>query len=248
MRATVRTLRDLESVSRAAADELAELAAGHVGTFRIALSGGSTPKRLFQILAERGPRGLPWERIELYWGDERCVAPDHADSNYAMTKANLLDPLGLDPARVHRIRGEDPDPAAAASAYAAELAPLAPEGGGFPEFDYVMLGLGSDGHTASLFPGSPALDAVGESFVANAVDSPLTRGKTTRLTITASTINWGRHVRFLVAGADKADAAHEVLEGAANHRRYPAQLVRPIHGTLAWLIDEAAAARLGGRA
>lgn len=246
----VRRFADLEAVSTAAADEFVSYAAEVVaqrGVFRIALSGGSTPKRLFQILAARGKDAMPWDRTELYWGDERTVPPDHPDSNYRMTREALIDPLKLDPARIHRVEAEHPDPDAAAAAYVEQLRPLAPAGG-FPEFDYVMLGMGSDGHTASLFPGSPALDDNVHWFVANPVDSPLAKGKTTRLTLTAAAINCGRRVRFLVCGADKAPALHEVLEGSRDPKRYPSQLVAPIHGSLAFLVDEAAAARLGGGA
>jgi 6-phosphogluconolactonase len=247
MPADVRRFADLDAVSAAAADELAALARRAVddkGSFTIALSGGSTPRRLFELLARRGREALPWDQIELYWGDERTVPPDHADSNFRMAREALIDPLKLDPSRVHRMRGEDPDHAAAAATYAAELQPL---GEPFPVFDYVMLGLGSDGHTASLFPDTPALDETQRVCVANPVDS-LTRGKTVRLTLTARAINWARVIRFLVVGADKAQAVREVIEGGRDPRRLPAQLIRPIDGSLAWLVDEAAAARLGGAA
>lgn len=247
LRPEIRELADLEAVSAAATQELIDIATHTVaakGSFAIALSGGSTPKRLFQLLAAKGKAALPWDHIELYWGDERTVPPDHPDSNYRMTREALIDPLELDPRRIHRIRGEAKDPEDAARAYADELAPL---GEPFPVFDYVMLGMGSDGHTASLFPDSPALDEVQRPFVANPIDSPLAKGKTVRLTLTARAINWARNVRFLACGADKADALAQVVEGGRDPRRYPAQLIRPIDGTLAWFVDRAAAAKLGGR-
>jgi 6-phosphogluconolactonase len=247
--AEIRRHAGLEALSAAAAEELADLARAAVGpsstrsgTFSIALSGGSTPKRMFQLLAAMGRDALPWDRIELWWGDERAVPPDHPDSNYRMTRENLIDPLGLDEARVHRIHGED-DPAAAAASYQRELFAAL---GDPPVFDLVLLGMGSDGHTASLFPNSPALDDKRAAVVANPVDSPLTKGKATRITLTAAALSAGRTIRFLAAGADKADALAAVLEGPRDPHRYPSQLIAPVAGELAWLVDEAAAAKLGG--
>jgi 6-phosphogluconolactonase len=244
----VRKYADLESVTRAFADELVRVVPMIVqlqGRCSIALSGGSTPRRLFQMLAELPKDALPWDSIDLYWGDERTVGPDDPDSNYGMAKRELIDKLKLDEKRIHRIRGEESDPKVAVKAYLEELAQLAPTGG-IPIFDYVILGMGSDGHTASLFPDSPALDEVTEWFVANAVDSPLCKGKTIRLTLTAGTINWARRIRFLISGADKAEALREVLDGPIDPKRYPSQLIRPKDGTLVWLVDEAAAGKLEG--
>ena len=239
----VRRFADLDALSRAAADELIELARAAVearGAFHVALSGGSTPKRLFQLLATRGGE-LPWDRVELWWGDERCVPPEHADSNYGMARDHLIRPLGLPEARVHRMHGEL-DPGAAARAYEEELRLVLPEP---PVLDYALLGMGPDGHTASLFPDSPALDETRRHVLANAVESPLVPGgAATRITLTAPAINRARHVRFLVAGADKAAALAAVLEGPRDPRRYPAQLIEAADVT--WLVDEAAAAQLGG--
>lgn len=242
----VRIVADLDAVSQAVIDELSTivpLVLAEQPTFSIALSGGSTPKRLFAMLAAMGPGALPWDRIEVYFGDERCVGPEHADSNYRMAKETLIDPLGLDAKRVHRIRGEEPDHAAAAKAYEDELRPLCGDTT-WPVFDYVLLGMGSDGHTASLFPGSPALHEITRWCVANPVDSPLTKGKTTRITLTAAAINHARRVRFLVCGADKAPALDHVLRGGARHEEYPSQLIHPHTGRLVWLVDRAAAGGL----
>jgi 6-phosphogluconolactonase len=242
----IRRFETIDALSHTAANELAMIVRVAVearGVATIALSGGSTPKRLFQILAERGRTSMPWDAIELWWGDERTVPPDHADSNYRMTRENLIEPLELDPLRIHRIRGEDA-PAASAAAYEAELVAAY---GAPPVFDYVMLGMGPDGHTASLFPHSPALGEQSKWVVANPVDSPLTKGKATRITCTAATLNAGRHIRFLVAGADKAETLANVLNGPRDPQRYPSQLIAPTHGgELVWLVDHAAAARLGG--
>jgi 6-phosphogluconolactonase len=243
---TVRKYGDLDALSNAAADELAAIAKDAVaqrGVCTIALSGGSTPKRLFQLLAGRGRDALPWDQIELWWGDERTVPPDHADSNYRMAREALVDPLRLDAQRVHRMPAEEPDHELAALTYERALVAAL---GTPPVIDYMMLGMGPDGHTASLFPGSPGLDEHERWVIANPVDSPLAKGKTTRITMTVPAICAARHIRFLVAGGDKANALHAVLEGPRDSHRYPSQLISPLTGDLAWLVDQAAAARLGG--
>jgi 6-phosphogluconolactonase len=221
---------DLEALSRHAAGEFAALAQRATRTLHVALSGGSTPKRLFAELVAMGRDALPWDRVELWWGDERCVPPDHPDSNYGMTKRALIDPLGL--SRVHRIEGER-DPDAAAASYEHELAAL----GTPPVFDLVWLGMGPDGHTASLFPGSPALAEQQRFCVANRIDSPLTHGKATRITLTYPALNAARLVRFLVAGADKADTLARVHAGADLPCTH-------VTGNVSWLVDAAAAAKL----
>lgn len=209
---------DLDAIAHAAADEFASLVAAKHGTFHVALSGGSTPKRLFDILATR--KDIAWDRVELWWGDERCVPPDHPDSNFGMTKKHLIDPLGL--TRVHRMADADD--------YERELRAVL---GAPPVFDLVWLGMGKDGHTASLFPGSPALNEQTRYVVLNHVDSPLTNGKTTRLTLTFPALAAARHTRFLVAGADKADAL--------------ARTDNPAHqvtgADVQWFVDAAAARR-----
>ena len=243
VRPTLRTFADPDLLARAAADELVAIARGAIaarGAFHVALSGGSTPKRMFEVLAARGPDALPWSKIELWWGDERTVPPDHPDSNFGMTRAALIAPLGLDPARVHRIAGEAPPEAAARDYERALTAAL----GAPPVFDLVLLGLGPDGHTASLFPGSPALAETARWVVANPVDSPVAHGKTVRITLTVPAIDAARHVRFLVAGADKAAIVAAVIDGPPD--RFPSQRIAPRHGDLAWLLDAAAAAQLGG--
>lgn len=240
----IRTFESIADLSEAAADELIAICAEAVherGAAHVALSGGSTPKKLFQILAKRGRDAAPWDQIHLWWGDERTVGPEHADSNFRMTKENLLVPLKLE--KFERIEGEI-DPIESAKQYGDKLKKLSPNDGQWPVLDYVMLGMGSDGHTASLFPSSPALDNVTDVVVANEVDSPLTKGKTTRITMTASALNWGRKIRFLVAGADKADSLWQVLRGPRDPKSYPSQLIKPWNGHLAWYVDKAAAARL----
>jgi len=247
-RPVIRRFEDLDALSHAAADELAELVRAAVvdrGTCSVALSGGSTPRRLFQLLAQAGGDALPWEHVDLWWGDERAVPPDHAESNYRMTREALIDPLGLAASHVHRIAGELADHDAAARTYSRELVTAL---GSPPTFDIVLLGLGPDGHTASLFPGSPALGETSRWVVANPVTSPLVHGSAIRITLTAPALNAARHIRFLVAGADKAAALAQVVEGARDPARYPAQLIAPDTGDLAWLIDAEAAAQLRGAA
>jgi 6-phosphogluconolactonase len=229
---TVRRFTDAASLARAAAEDFDVIARDAIavrGVCHVALSGGSTPKTLFQLLAAAG-LGDEWQRIELWWGDERCVPPDHPDSNYGMTKKYLVDPLHLDELRVHRITAEGP-PEAAAIAYEAELTAAL---GTPPVLDLVFLGMGPDGHTASLFPGSPGLAETKRFVIANRVDSPLTKGKATRVTLTFPAINAARHVRFLVAGADKAAA----LARAWNTGDVPAAKVAG--ADVAWFVDSAA--------
>jgi 6-phosphogluconolactonase len=214
----VKVFADLDAIAHAAADDFAALVAAKQGTFHVALSGGSTPKRLFDLLAMR--KGIAWDRVELWWGDERTVPPDHPDSNYGMTRKHLIEPLGL--TRVHRMADAD--------AYERELVAAL---GTPPVFDLIWLGMGKDGHTASLFPGSPGLDEKERYVVLNHVDSPLTNGKTTRITLTFPALAAARHTRFLIAGADKADAL--------------ARTDNPAHqvtgADVQWFVDEAAARR-----
>jgi 6-phosphogluconolactonase len=242
----VRRFADLDALSRDAADELAAIARAavvHRGTCSIALSGGATPRRLFQLLAQDGRDALPWEHVDLWWGDERTVPPEHADSNYRMAREALIDPLGLPASHVHRIAGELADHEACARSYARELVAAL---GSPPIFDLVLLGMGPDGHTASLFRGSPALAETTRWVVANPVVSPLVYGSATRITLTAPALCAARHIRFLVAGADKAASLARVLEYPHDPERYPAQLIAPQGGDLAWLVDAAAAAGLRG--
>ena len=237
----LRTFRDLASLSVAAANEVESLANASVrarGVFHLALSGGSTPKRMFEVLAARGRAALPWASTHLWWSDERAVGPEHADSNYRMAREAMIDVLGLDPARVHRLRGEA-DPATAAAEYEAALIQALGEP---PVLDVILLGMGPDGHTASLFPGSPALADTTHWVVANPIDSPLAHGKATRLTVTPRTIAAARYVRVLVAGADKAPALHEVLMGPRHPYAYPAQLIEGYD--VVWFVDDAAASEL----
>lgn len=209
-------------------------------TLSVALSGGSTPAALFDALvklekanAADGLPFLPWHKVHFFWGDERCVPPDHPDSNYRMTKSHLLHPLGISASQIHRIRGEN-EPAYEADRYAAHLRTVLPLVDGFPRFDLMVLGLGDDGHTASLFPGNEALFATNQ--LCQAVVHPVT-GQA-RVTLTGSLINRASTVAFLVTGAGKASMVATIRQQAA---ALPAALVAPVDGRLCWLLDEAAA-------
>lgn len=242
----VTVLENLDAVAHAAADLFCTLSehsrdAGHA-SFCVALSGGSTPRAFHQLLAAPPYRNrIPWSHITFYWGDERFVPPDDPESNYRMARETLLSQLPIAESQVHRIPTEIGDPAAAAAQYEEEIErsfSLSP--GQQPRFDLVLLGMGPDGHTASLFPHTAALHAHDRIVVAN----PVPKLNTFRITLTAPAINNATAVVLLVAGADKADALAQVLTGPRDPETYPSQLIAPTNGTLTWLVDQAAAAEL----
>ena len=218
-------------------------AIGARGRFTVALSGGSTPKALFRLLAAAPYKEqIDWSKLHLFWGDERTVPPGDEQSNYRMTRENLLSQVPIPEGQIHRIVAENPDHEAAADAYATTLRQIfALADGEFPRFDLIHLGLGTEGHTASLFPGSPAL-AERERLVAAPWVEKL---DSFRITLTPPTLNAAREVQFLAAGAEKADIVRSILRGPKNPNELPAQVVAPEDGRLIWLLDEAAAAKLG---
>jgi 6-phosphogluconolactonase len=243
---TIRRFPDSEAVSRAAGQDLVELAREAIagrGRFCVALSGGSTPRRMYEILSE-APRWaqIDWRRVEFFWGDERTVPPEHPDSNYGVAATVLLRKLGIPAERIHRIRGELPDVEEAAALYQEELARVfvTPVEGLPPIFDLILLGMGADGHTASLFPYSQALTERRRWVVGNTVPKV---GKP-RVTMTFPILNRAAEVRVLVTGADKAGVLKEALAGPREPERLPVQAVVPESGRLVWLVDRAAAAQL----
>ena len=250
-RAEIRTLADAEAVSREAAEEFARLAReaiGARGRFVVALAGGSTPRRLYELLAEPPLRdAVDWTRVEFFWGDERAVSPDHKESNYGMAAAALLARVRPPAERVHRIQGERSDRDAAARDYEAEIARVfgTSAGAAPPAFDLILLGMGPDGHTASLFPGTRALGERQRWVVSN----PVEKLSTERITLTAPIINRAREIRVVTAGEEKAPALQAVLEGPPDATRLPSQLLAPESGRLVWIVDKAAASQLahGGR-
>jgi 6-phosphogluconolactonase len=240
----IRTLTTPQELFAAAAEEViraATDAVAHRGRFTIALSGGSTPKSLFNLLATNARTVLPWDRMFFFWGDERHVPPTDPDSNYKMAEETMLSKIPVAAGNVFRIAAENPDAAAAAESYEKILQKFfALQPGGFPRFDLILLGMGPDGHTASLFPGSAGLQEKSRLVIANWVD----KFKTHRLTFTLPVLNAAACVAFLVSGTDKAPALHAVLESDAPGEQYPSKLVRPTDGKLIWLIDRAAASQL----
>ena len=212
------------------------------GRFTLALSGGNTPLELYRLLAmSEWLVRVPWEQTHIFWADERCVPPDHPDSNYGAARAALLDRLPVPPEQIHRWYGEAPEPASEAARYAGELrAHTESDAAGMPRIDLLLLGMGPDGHTASLFPHSPTLKV---TEVPTAAPHVSERGGY-RLTLTFPVLNAARSAVFLVSGEGKAETLARVLEGPSTPDELPAQAVRPRGGTLAWLVDAAAASQL----
>lgn len=234
----IRVYEDYTAMSRAAAElfaERAKQAAGEHGMFTVALSGGTTPRLAYRMLAQEPLRDMvPWDTVHVFWGDERCVPFESSMSNAGMAHAVLLDHVLLPAANIHPVRCEQ-FPERSAATYGEELSTFF---FGEPVFDLVFLGLGENGHTASLFPGSPVLHDT-DRIVASVFVSDMFR-----VTLTARTINRARHIAFLVSGGSKAEILKEVLEGAFDPDRLPAQLIQPAQGTLYWIVDEQAASLL----
>ncbi len=242
----LRRLTTPQDLFQAAADEIIRAttrAIAQRGRFTIALAGGSTPRNLYALIAANA--SLPWDQMFFFFGDERHVKPDDPESNYRMVQETLLSKVAIPPANVFRIPAENPDAGIAAGAYEQTLRKffeVAP--GEFPRFDLILLGMGPDGHTASLFPETAALQEKSRLVVANWVE----KLKTSRITLTLPVLNAGRCVAFLVSGTDKAAVLHEVLEGNAPQEKYPSKLVRPTEGKLIWFVDRAAASELSAAA
>ena len=237
---------DAKALAARAAEQFtqaAKKAASERGRARIAISGGSTPKAAFQLLADPTQpwrERMPWDKLELFWVDERCVPPDHPDSNYRMTREAMLDHVPLRPEQVHRMEGEL-DPEVAASRYESLLRNVFRlEGAESPSFDLVQLGMGPDGHTASLFPHTDAINELGRLVVANHV----AQKDTWRITLTWPVINHASSVFFLIGGTDKAAVLKDVLTGPSDPERLPSQLIWPSSGILTLILDQSAAALL----
>lgn len=246
-RVEILVFADPEALARAARDRFADEARAAVrerGTFAVALCGGSTPRRLYELLSElpagTQPPAVPWTRAHFFWGDERLVPPDHGASNYRMASQALLSRLDLAPEQVHRVP-TDLDPERCARAYEEDLRRSF---AGAPRFDLVLLGIGADGHTASLFPGSPVLEERRRLTAAvppwgHSGDGPW------RVTMTLPALETARRALFLASGREKAEAVRAALAGG--EERPPAGRVRLLDGQMAWLVDRAAASRLPPR-
>jgi 6-phosphogluconolactonase len=239
----IRIAADAEELTRAAAEEFvsgAEEAVRAKGFFAVVLSGGSTPKGLFALLATDSSfrARMPWDRIHFFWGDERHVPPDHPESNYRMAYEVMLSKVPVPSENVHRIIAENPDAEEAADDYERRLREFFKlQGKQLPRFDLVLLGLGPDGHTASIFPGSDAAHDQGRIVVANWV----AKLNAYRITLTLPALNNATCVLFLASGEEKAEILRAVLQDKSRAERLPAQLIRPTNGRLLWLVDRAAA-------
>lgn len=242
--AEIRTLTTPQELFEAAAEEVLRDASDAVkerGRFTIALSGGSTPKALFNLLATNARNSLPWDRMFFFWGDERHVPPTDPESNYKMANEAMLSKVPVPAGNVFRVPAENPDAATAAQDYEKTLRKFFQlEAAGVPQFDLILLGMGPDGHTASLFPGTSALREKARLVVATWVE----KLKTNRLSFTLPVLNAARRVAFLVSGTDKAPALKAVLEENVPGEQYPAKLVHPAPGRLIWFVDRAAASGL----
>jgi 6-phosphogluconolactonase len=250
MKPTIRILPDADQLARFAARLFLSrltLTMSLQVEFTVALSGGSTPKKMFEILGnderlKTQVRAGLWDYVHFFWSDERHVPPDHAESNYKLAYDSMLSPLGIREANIHRINGELEDVGEAARQYEDEILRDFPVSEGqLPKFDLIFLGMGPDGHTASLFPGTKALQEETRLVVSNWVGKFYTE----RITMTAPLLNNAACVVFLVSGQDKALPLKGVLEGRYEPLQLPAQLVRPESGKLMWLLDSAAASLLG---
>ncbi len=243
----LRRLTTPQELFQAAADEIIRAATEAVrqrNRFTIALSGGSTPKGLYTLIAANAA-GLPWEKIFFFFGDERHVPPDNPESNFRMANESLLSKVPVPGSNVFRIPAELADAALAADAYEKTLRDFfSLKPGECPRFDVILLGLGPDGHTASLFPETAALREKSRLVVANWVE----KMKTWRITLTFPVLNAARLAAFLVSGTDKAAILHEVLEGKGSDEEYPCRMVKPTDGRLIWFVDRAAASELAAAA
>ena len=222
----IRIFENSRELARGAAMHLVALA--QRGSCTIALSGGSTPKVLYGVLAEEFREQVPWSRTHFYWSDERHVPPDHPDSNYRMAHEAMLSRVPVPESNVHRIGSENPSAQAAADEYEKIVV---------PRLDLILLGLGTDGHTASIFPGSEVLQETRRLVAAPWV----AKLNTYRITMTLPLLNNSASVLFLVSGKEKAEIVKEVLEGP---KKYPAQAVQPTNGELIWMLDKDAASQL----
>jgi len=239
---TVEVFRTGEDVASAAAEQFVTLANDAVvdhGLFSVALAGGNTPSRTYELLASDSFRNrIDWSLVHLFFGDERCVPHSHKDSNYRMVHETLISVVQIPLRNVHPIAGEG-DPLRTAKAYEDNLRSFF-AGRQWPRFDLVLLGLGEDGHTASLFPRTSALAEKDAWVVSNWVE----KFGSCRITLTAAAINGAANVTFVVVGAEKAPALAAVLSGPHDPERLPAQLIKPDNGLLRWLVDAAAASQL----
>ncbi len=240
----VQVLSDLEAISHKAAEvfvNVSRTCTASQGKFSVAISGGSTPRKLYSLLgsAEYSPQ-VEWQRVHFFWVDERCVPKEHEESNFKAAFDRLLSKISLPDENIHRVKGEE-DPDQAAREYEEEVRKFFGMPG-LPMFDLVILGIGEDGHTASLFPGSKLL----KERIRLAAPVYLKKPNRNRITLTLPVLNNAAQIIFLVAGQSKAGIVYEILGDGQRKERYPAGLINPAQGDLTWLIDREAAQKLGG--
>ena len=246
MEREIRILPDGAAIAQRAAEEFVQAAASAVrerGSFNVTLAGGSTPKALYSLLVSDPTlrSQVPWDKLHLFFGDERHVPPDHPDSNFRMATEAMISKSPLKPEQVTRIKGEYPDAEQAALEYEKTLRDYFKlKAGDYPRFDLLFAGMGNEGHTLSLFPGTKALHADGRIVVRNWIGKLYTE----RITLTAPAASNAAEIIFMVTGADKALALKAVLEGPYEPDQLPAQLLQPKNGKLLWLVDAAAGSML----
>lgn len=228
-----------QAVAEAFADHFIALARAN-NTLSVALSGGSTPKILFDLLAEHHANSIDWSNVHFYWGDERCVPPTDGDSNYKMTVDHLLSKIDFPEQNVHRVLGENA-PEKEALNYAEQITGDLPSVNGLPQFDLIILGMGGDGHTASIFPHE--IELLDSENVCAVATHPESGQK--RITLTGKVINNAKEVCFLVTGAGKTEKIDEIFHQSGDWKSYPASYIQPAFGKLTWFMDEAAAEKLG---
>tara|TARA_R110001599_G_scaffold344120_2_gene567330 strand:- start:1663 stop:2379 length:717 start_codon:yes stop_codon:yes gene_type:complete len=234
----INTFKNSEATAKAFADYLCEKQL-NVNRLNIALSGGSTPKILFEILVQKYLDKIDWAKFHFYWGDERCVPPTSGESNYGMTHEYLFQHIKISEENIHRVLGEN-TPNEEAIRYSQLITENLPSINGLPQFDLVMLGLGEDGHTASIFPHQ--MELITSSKVCEVAEHPISGQK--RITLSGSVINNAKEVCFLVTGEAKAEKVNEILNITGNCERYPAAYIKPTHGELIWFLDKAASGKL----
>ena len=234
----INTFKNPEATAKAFADYLCEKQL-NVNRLNIALSGGSTPKILFEILVQKYLDKIDWAKFHFYWGDERCVPPTSGESNYGMTHEYLFQHIKISEENIHRVLGEN-TPNEEAIRYSQLITENLPSINGLPQFDLVMLGLGEDGHTASIFPHQ--MELITSSKVCEVAEHPISGQK--RITLSGSVINNAKEVCFLVTGEAKAEKVNEIINITGHCELYPASYIKPTHGELIWFLDKAAAEKL----
>lgn len=239
MDATIHISPNNQAVATAFADYLAQRIEAHNGDFHLSLSGGSTPKILFQLLADDYQDKIDWSRLHLYWGDERMVPHDDPESNYGEVKKLLLDHIDMPDGNVHPVPTAI-DAQAAAEAYGMVLKHKLPQKNGLPVFDLIMLGMGDDGHTASIFPHQ--MELLTASSLCGVATHPSSGQQ--RVTLNGPILNAAKEVAFLVTGSNKTDRMGQILNRELGWKTFPAAHIQPTDGSLSWWLDDVAAAKL----